>query len=1206
MARKDIDKRIEKATADTTKLINAMQQLRSEGTASASELAKVAQEAGRLIENYSKLAESVKRSFAQKGDKSQFDKDVKNIESAQKKIGSIQSESQKKYTELTRQEAQKRESIIRELEERSIRNFKKNVERKAQAEKNTRNKIEASNKANTKRVTDFEKRQLDRRAEYYKKKEKEKTEALKKEQREREAQEKRADFGGGFRSQFTGRAIGGALGSLTKYLGLYKILSFAGTAFNKVIVESTKKSIEFEKQLANLGAVAGASSEEIDKLKRAALETAGSTTFTANQIVGLQVALSKLGFSAEQVVTSTRSIAFTAQALGEPLDKVATLIGKTINQFGFLAEETEVVADTLVTTVNKSALSLDSFGTAIQYVGPLASELGFSFEQVSAAMATLADNGFTASRIGTGLRGIFTELGKTSADVRKEIELLAESNLSLSEAVELVGKRNAAQLLTLVRNVAVLDESNNKYYEQGRAIESAAKQIDTVSGQLQLLSSRYDEVQISIGDAILQTEAFSSVIEFLSPKVAQTVAGFKQFRELGTGVFQQNVEEVADGSDAFVTALTQLQNTVGPFQKEFQRIRVEVDEFGNTITNAGMLAGEGAISEDALKRLQGYAELLRDAKKAELERRAALEGRTTIDNIFKDNVDELNDKQKQGIDITAEANAEAKKAEMLLDAYNKTLETRKDLDNETRINIEAMRNQTQLYLNKLSNLLGIQNTLNAANKERYEQQKFDVSLYEEQIENLDDYYEKLKTLYDLEGEQVKSGDALLMINKSKTEIYDELISRIEATKEGITAEMNATDQSTDAGKRKADMHKKELDNLDKLIKKYQEKKEVLTEDLGVMKEIFSQGQKDLQQAQQIDAGESTGFFNRFKRGALQAAGDAKIGAQTEIINRLSTQLLEAAGDDPILKQIAEEYIRNLEVNLGAATDKVDWKEVLTQLNAAFSNAIQDYNETALENKKAYLNQELDQIKDKYKIEEDILKASLNNQFITESQYRIKQQELRKQQLRDEDEIKRKLFEQQKKSDLRNVQIETLESLASNVLNNYDTYDGITASITSAISYGIILAAGAAKADSIRRREYVGAKFEQGGIVEGPSHAQGGVPFTVQGQGGYEMEGGEFIVNKKAASLHRQLLESINNSVKPTATVQPMKFATGGVVNNTVVNNSAGESVHYLKAIAEATTSTAIQTSKPVRAFVSSKDLRTNDTERTLRERNDRI
>jgi hypothetical protein len=49
-----------------------------------------------------------------------------------------------------------------------------------------------------------------------------------------------------------------------------------------------------------------------------------------------------------------------------------------------------------------------------------------------------------------------------------------------------------------------------------------------------------------------------------------------------------------------------------------------------------------------------------------------------------------------------------------------------------------------------------------------------------------------------------------------------------------------------------------------------------------------------------------------------------------------------------------------------------------------------------------------------------------------------------------------------------------------------------------------------------------------------------------------------------------------------------------------------ESVDYLKAIAEATTSTAIQTSKPVRAFVTSSDLRTNETERRLRDRNDKI
>ena len=131
------------------------------------------------------------------------------------------------------------------------------------------------------------------------------------------------------------------------------------------------------------------------------------------------------------------------------------------------------------------------------------------------------------------------------------------------------------------------------------------------------------------------------------------------------------------------------------------------------------------------------------------------------------------------------------------------------------------------------------------------------------------------------------------------------------------------------------------------------------------------------------------------------------------------------------------------------------------------------------------------------------------------------------------------------------------------------------------------------------------------MVEGPSHADGGVPFTVQGRGGYEMEGGEFIVNKKAAAFHRSLLERINSSVKPNTSPLPMQYATGGLVaaqraTQINVNTQTEESVNYLKAIAHATISTANDVKKPVRAVVSSKDLSNNETERRLRERNDRI
>ena len=302
------------------------------------------------------------------------------------------------------------------------------------------------------------------------------------------------------------------------------------------------------------------------------------------------------------------------------------------------------------------------------------------------------------------------------------------------------------------------------------------------------------------------------------------------------------------------------------------------------------------------------------------------------------------------------------------------------------------------------------------------------------------------------------------------------------------------------------------------------------------------------------------------------------------------------------KIIRENFMSNF---IPSDTDAEDAKkralDLASQINDALKQAADAYNQSSLENTKGRLSAELEAIKNRYKVEEQILKSQLDNQLITESQFRAKQKELRQKQLAEENSINQKIFEAEKRSELQSVAADTFAALASNAINNFEKYDALTAGIATTLGYVAIVAAGAAKADAIRRKKFFPVKFEEGGMVSGPSHAQGGVPFTVQGRGGYEMEGGEFIVNKKAASHHRGLLERINNSYKMPSSPSNYKFASGGTVMS-----KGDESVDYLKAIAEATTSTAIQSSKPVRAFVSSKDLRTSENERRIRDRNDRI
>ena len=274
------------------------------------------------------------------------------------------------------------------------------------------------------------------------------------------------------------------------------------------------------------------------------------------------------------------------------------------------------------------------------------------------------------------------------------------------------------------------------------------------------------------------------------------------------------------------------------------------------------------------------------------------------------------------------------------------------------------------------------------------------------------------------------------------------------------------------------------------------------------------------------------------------------------------------------------------------------------------NALEVYDDFAaekLDNLKNETDAELDVIKERYSIEEDILKSNLDNQLITESQFRVKMTELKKAQLAEENSINKKLFEAEKKQDTQNAVAAGLEAIAQSTILAFTTGDPlIKAPIMAAISAGVIGATTGAKIAAIGTRKFFPKKFEQGGMVSGPSHAEGGVPFTVQGRGGYEMEGGEFIVNKRSASMHKELLDRINSSSRTSPTAGNKKFALGGIITGFQSNINEATIIKTLSEIEENTSTSAVNTGKPTRAVVSSKDLTVDSRERSIRNNNNRI
>jgi len=78
------------------------------------------------------------------------------------------------------------------------------------------------------------------------------------------------------------------------------------------------------------------------------------------------------------------------------------------------------------------------------------------------------------------------------------------------------------------------------------------------------------------------------------------------------------------------------------------------------------------------------------------------------------------------------------------------------------------------------------------------------------------------------------------------------------------------------------------------------------------------------------------------------------------------------------------------------------------------------------------------------------------------------------------------------------------------------------------------------------------KFADGGMVVGPSHAQGGVKFAVGGRVA-ELEGGEAVINKRSTAMFRGQLSAMN------AAGGGVKFEKGGITPGTrnALDNAKG-------------------------------------------------
>jgi hypothetical protein len=136
-----------------------------------------------------------------------------------------------------------------------------------------------------------------------------------------------------------------------------------------------------------------------------------------------------------------------------------------------------------------------------------------------------------------------------------------------------------------------------------------------------------------------------------------------------------------------------------------------------------------------------------------------------------------------------------------------------------------------------------------------------------------------------------------------------------------------------------------------------------------------------------------------------------------------------------------------------------------------------------------------------------------------------------QQVEGEKQLAKQKEDIERKAALREKRIAIGKSIIDGILSVQK------AAAAAAFPLNVPLVAFATASALARTGQIVSQKFQDGGMIHGPSHAQGGVPFSVGGQLGFEAEGGEFIVNKDATAKNLPILTMINNH----------EFAEGGFI-----------------------------------------------------------
>lgn len=369
-----------------------------------------------------------------------------------------------------------------------------------------------------------------------------------------------------------------ALAAALAAAGIAKTVKEIADALNACVTAAA----DFEETMSTVKALSGAGSDELSKLSDMAQELGATTKFTATEAAQAMTYMAMAGWDANEMLAGMNGVLQLAAASGEDLAMVSDIVTDNLTAFGLTAEDTAHFSDVLAAAATNSNTSVSIMGETFKLSASVAGALGYSIEDVAAAIGLMANSGVKGSIAGTALKNTFNGLlegvtltgaafgeyeysaikadgtmksfGATIDELRGYFDQMTEAE-RVNNAMAIAGERGYNGLL------AILNATDEEYASltaniaacSGAAAEMAAIKMDNLNGQLTLMRSAFDAVKIAVGEELSPalrdlaeagTDAFSWAAEFVerNPWVVDAIAGITAgLAALTIGVTAYNV-----------------------------------------------------------------------------------------------------------------------------------------------------------------------------------------------------------------------------------------------------------------------------------------------------------------------------------------------------------------------------------------------------------------------------------------------------------------------------------------------------------------------------------------------------------------------------------------------------------------------------------------------------------------------------------------